>query len=176
MDAVHLRREGREVGMRGDQVMDANDEPTFNVTYTRYKHGRGFTWTAGTKFGDGRGSTYPTSGSLAEVSCWVREVIEDGHPSRSVTCISGFKFGAGRTRTVADKDAQEMVAALTVSREESTQDGARSALGALGLNQSDVDFVLGVVGSTRGSPRGPIQAQQRGPCWATVARVTHWAD
>lgn len=122
--------------------MDANERPGVDITYSRFKHGRGFTWMAVVKFGDGGGAKYPTSGSLAAVSCWVTEVIKGRYMSQEIECVSGFKFIGGREGANASTAAQQSVEGLAMARDEKAEEAAVLALRALGVAQLDVDYVL----------------------------------
>lgn len=130
--------------------MDANKRPRVDVTYRRFKHGRGFTWHAVVDFKEGGGAQYPASGRLAAVSRWVAtQAIEDRYPSQEVACFSEFEFSGGR----ADASAvQRSVARLATVRDEATREEAASALRTLGVTAPDAAYVLEVVGMRVGTP------------------------
>ncbi|MFE2546759.1 hypothetical protein [Actinacidiphila glaucinigra] len=130
--------------------MEANARPRVDVTYSRFKHGRGFTWMAVVVFDDGGGARYPTSGSLAAVSRWVTEVLEVRYTSQEIACVSGFKFAGGRAGADAGTTAQRSIADLATARDETAEEAAASALQALGVAQLDVDFALQAAGQRVG--------------------------
>ncbi|MFE5403366.1 hypothetical protein ACFQ9Z_18915 [Streptomyces sp. NPDC056580] len=131
--------------------MDEHKKARVDVTYRRYKHGRGFTWMAVVEFGDGHGARYPTSGSLATVSRWVTEVIEDRYLSQEIECVSRFQIAEGQASTGAGAAAQQRIADLATAHDEAAQEEAASALRALGLARLDVDYVVGVTGRRVGA-------------------------
>lgn len=130
--------------------MEANIKPRVDVTYRRHKHGGGFTWTAVIEFVGNRGTKYPTSGPLATVALWVAEAIESKYAWQEVDCVSRFEFPAGRTGT--DAAVRRSATEIAVPVDETARSAALSALQTLGLDPSDVDYILDVAGQRAGVP------------------------